>query len=294
MKTTLFVLLVCGMLAADTVTYQYDDAGRLVFAVYGNGVTVSYAYDRAGNLLSRSTGTAGAPQIRSGGVVNGASYRSPLVRGEIATVFGSNLAGVTASAGTLPLPTTLGGVGIQVNGVAAPLYYVSPTQVNFQVPFETPLSGAVPVVVLQGGGASAAEAVVLAEYAPGIFTYARTPSVVDPVIVHGGDNSLVTPSNPASAGEFVVIYVTGVGSFDNPPATGAPAGLLPLARSSVTPVITVGGLPAQVLFSGLTPGNVGLVQINVLLPSSLAAGNTLPLALTFGAASAAPVDLYVR
>jgi uncharacterized protein (TIGR03437 family) len=185
-------------------------------------------------------------------------------------------------------------VQVKVGGVAAPLYYVSPAQINFQVPFEAPVRGSAAVVVTRDGASSAAEAVTLAEYAVGVFTYARTAAVLDPVVVHGADNSLVTPSNPASAGEVVVVYATGVGSFDNPPASGAAAGVNPLAQAKVTPSVTVGGATAQVLFAGLTPGNVGLLQINVTLPGTLPAGNTLPVAISFGTNSAAPVNLYVK
>ena len=294
MRTPIFLLLTCGLLAADTVNYQYDDLGRLVSAAYGNGTTVVYAYDKAGNLLGRTIGAPGSPQIRSGGVVNSASYKTPLVRGELASIFGSNMAGATTSAVALPLPTILGGVQVKVNGVAAPLYYVSAAQINFQVPFETPISGTAQIVVVQGGVSSPAETVALAEYAPGVFTYARTAAALDPIIVHGADNTLVTPSNPASAGEVVVVYATGAGSFDNPPATGAAASGSPLAACLVTPVVTVGGAAAQVLFAGLTPGNVGLLQINVALPSVLPGGTTLPMLISFGSSSATPVNLYVR
>jgi uncharacterized protein (TIGR03437 family) len=285
--------IAAGVLAADTVAYKYDDAGRLLSATYGNGAVVTYAYDKAGNLLSRSL-PAAAPTISAGGVVNAASYASPLVRGELATLFGTNLASGTFTAGSLPLPTLLGGAQITVGGVAAALYYVSPTQINFQVPFEAPITGTAPVIITQGGVPSAPQAAAMAEYAPGIFGYARTSTIIDPIAIHFTDNTLVTPSNPATAGEVLVIYATGAGTFDNPPADGAGAPSNPLASTKVTAAVTAGGAPAQVFFSGLTPGFVGLLQINIQLPAALPAGSTLPLIVSFGGSSTQPANLYVH
>src|SRR5690242_12432521 len=98
LKLSISLIIAVGVLAADTVTYKYDDGGRLVSATYGNGAVVTYNYDKAGNLLSRSVPGA-APTISAGGVVNAATYTSPLVRGELATLFGTNLATGTFTAG---------------------------------------------------------------------------------------------------------------------------------------------------------------------------------------------------
>ncbi len=269
---------------SDPDRHAYDEVGCAV---------VTYAYDKAGNLLSRTLpGTT--PAISAGGLVNSGSYSAPLVRGELASLFGTNLANTTAGAGTLPLPTVLAGVQITVGGVPAAIYYVSPTQINFQVPFEAPVTGGAQVIVSNYGTASAAATVAMAEYAPGIFTYARTATVLDPIVVHGADNSLVTPSNPASANETLVLYLTGAGTFDSTPADGAPASGSPLSNTKVTATVTVGGSNAPVGFSGLTPGNVGLLQINFNVPAAAAGGGALPMMVSFGAASSAPANLYVK
>src|SRR5271166_1844736 len=139
---------------------------------------------------------AGPPQISAGGIVNAASFKAPLARCGLASLFGTNLADTPASATLLPLPTTLGGAQVVVNGVAAPLIYVSPSQINFQAPCEMPLNGAAGVYVTNSGGMSPALAVTVAPYALGVFTYARTATAMDPIIVHV-DNSLVTPDKPA-------------------------------------------------------------------------------------------------
>jgi len=294
--TAVVLLSLAGWLSADTVQYAYDAAGRLISATYSSGTVIAYTYDKAGNLLKRSvTSPQGSgPQISAGGVVNAASFQAAIARGALASIFGSNLASGIAQASQLPLATTLGGVQVSVAGKAAPLVYVSPTQINFQVPFEAPSSGNVAVVVTRDSVPSVPQNASMAEYAPGIFTYARTATVLDPIIVHGGDNALVTPASPATANEVLVIYATGVGSFDHPPATGAPAAVSPLAMSLVTPTVTVGSTAASVLFAGLTPGFVGLVQVNIQLPSSLPAGSSLPLVLAFGSSKAPSVNLSVQ
>jgi uncharacterized protein (TIGR03437 family) len=292
LTTVLIPMTLC--LQADTVQYAYDAAGRLTTVTYSSGTAIAYTYDKAGNLLNRSVTSASAgPRITAGGIVNAASFVAPLARGSLATIFGSALAGGIAQANQLPLTTTLGGVQVTVAGTPAPLVYVSPTQINFQVPFEAPTSGNVAVVVTNGGSPSPPQNAAMAEYAPGVFTYARTATALDPIIVHL-DNTLVTPSSPATAAEYLVIYATGVGTFDHPPATGAAASASPLAMASVTPTVMVGSAQASVLFAGLTPGYVGLVQINIQLPSSLPSGSSLPLVVSFGASAAPAVSLSVH
>jgi uncharacterized protein (TIGR03437 family) len=170
------------------------------------------------------------------------------------------------------------------------LIYVSPTQINFQVPFESPIIGSVPVIVTRDGIPSASQSAVMAEYAPGLFTYARNATTLDPIIVHL-DNRLVTPADPASTNEFLIIYATGVGTFDNPAVTGAASPASPLASAKVLPTVSVGGAPVQVLFAGLTPGFVGLVQINIKLPATLPPGNSLPIVVQFPGGSSPSLNL---
>jgi uncharacterized protein (TIGR03437 family) len=243
----------------------------------------------AGSLASAAV----PPQISPGGIVNAASYKSPLARCGIATVFGTNLADTPAWAALLPLTTMLGGAQVVVNGVAAPLFYVSPLQINFQVPCEAPLNGAVGVYVTNGGGMSSAQSATIAPYAPGVFTYARTATAVDPVIVHV-DNSLVTPDKPANPGEILTVYATGVGNLNHVPVTGAASPLSPLSQAVDLPSVTVGSATASVSFAGLTPGSVGLVQINIQLPSTYPAGSSLPLVVSFAGTAAPAVNLAVQ
>jgi uncharacterized protein (TIGR03437 family) len=90
------------------------------------------------------------------------------------------------------------------------------------------------------------------------------------IIVHAADNTLVTDSNPLRPGEYVYFYATGLGPVSNEPATGAAAPAGPLAAALQLPSVIVGGVPAEVLFAGLAPGFVGVYQVNIRVPDSLA------------------------
>ncbi|MGD1098213.1 MAG: choice-of-anchor D domain-containing protein [Bryobacteraceae bacterium] len=246
-------------------------------------------------LASLAVAANNGPQIQPGGVVNSASFQSPLTRGEMATIFGSNFAtgSTTAQASSLPLPFYLAGVSVTVAGTPAPLLFVSATQINFQVPFEVSSGIASNVVVTANGIASAPVAVQVVDYAVGIFTYPRTATVFDPIVLHLSTNQLVTPANPANANEILVMYGTGIGKLTNPPPDGQGAPSTPPAAAVDTPVITLGGAPVQVLFAGLAPGAIGLVQINIQLPSSLPAGYRLPLVIQLPNDTSPPVEVAV-
>jgi uncharacterized protein (TIGR03437 family) len=237
-------------------------------------------------------GFAQPPQVGANGVGDAAAFGPRLVRGGLATAFGLNLATGTAEASTLPLPTSLGGASVTVNNIPAPLIYASPTQINFQIPFEVPAGSTASIVFNTSLGPSQPVQVALADYAIGIFTYARTNVMRDPIVVHGDTNRLVAPGNEAAPGETVVAYATGV-KVSNAPRTGAGAPSSPLATAADIPTATLGGAPLRVAFAGLTPGFVGLVQLNLELPATLPSGN-FPLLVQFPGDSPTPVNLAVR
>ena len=217
---------------------------------------------------------AQTPQINPGGVVNGASFAkapAPISPGSIVSIFGSGLATGTGGAAAVPLPTTINGTQVFMNGRLAPLFFVSPGQINAQVPWETSGNASLSVQVSVNAILSSTVAVNLAEEAPGIFT--TTQDGTGPgAILHASDSSLATASNPAQPGEFLAIFGTGLGAVMNAPPTGSAASDSPLSVTVRTPVVTIGGVSARVTFSGLAPGFVGLSQINVQVPDNAPAG----------------------
>jgi uncharacterized protein (TIGR03437 family) len=229
------------------------------------------------------------PAISASGVVDAASFRVPVAPGGLASLFGTELAGVTVAATGLPLPTTLAGVRVQVAGVDAPLLFVSPRQINFQIPFETPISSA-PIVVITGAQQSAAELSTVVIYAPSTFVDSATGR---PIIQRHPDGALITEQNRAKPGDTLTIYITGIGGLDVAPATGTAASDSPLSTSIVTPTVTIGGVPVEVLFAGLTPNFVGLGQINIVLPEVLPEANGLPLVIIYGNRRSQSVQLLM-
>jgi uncharacterized protein (TIGR03437 family) len=235
----------------------------------------------------------------AGGTSNTPAGVSP---GWLISLYGVNLQGNTNPTGgsvtatSVPLSTTLGGTQVLVNGTPAPLLFVSPMQINAQAPFETPVGTPVQVAIVAGGLSSLPVIVTFNTYAPAVFLYPRTAISTDPVITHA-DNTLVTPSSPAHAGEVVTIWATGGGPLNNQPMDGAAGPTSPLATTVDTPTVTIGGAAGTVQFSGLTPGFVGLLQINVQLPATLPAGMgtppSLPVVITFPGGVSAPVNLWI-
>ena len=229
---------------------------------------------------------AGPARATVAATVNGASFQAPVARGSIATLFGTNLAGSISQATAVPLPRTMAGVRVVVAGVDAPLFYVSPVQINFQAPFESPVRSDVSISVVRDGVAGPESAFRIDDYALGVFQFQRVPGTFDPIVLHA-DGSLVSPSNPARPNEVLVIYATGVGDLDNAPRTGEAAVANPLATSRITPGIILSGptsqAPVTSLFTGLAPGFVGLVQLNVQLPAQRPTDPDLRLGIRFRA-----------
>jgi uncharacterized protein (TIGR03437 family) len=247
-------------------------------------------------LVMSCVAFAQPPSIANGGVLNGASFATgqPITAGSLVTIFGSNLASATAQADTIPLSTKLGGVTVQwANGnttINAPLTFVVGSQVNAQVPWELVPPGAtqnVSVTVTSDSGASAPAQVTVGPFSPGIFT--AGPPTFYAIAQNSADFTLAQPAgsipglttHPARIGDVIIIYATGLGPVDNTPADGA---ILPtgLANTLTPPTVLVGGMSAQVLFSGLQPQFVGVNQVNIIIPSNAPTGNAVPLQIQMG------------
>lgn len=180
-------------------------------------------------------------------------------------------------------------------GVSAPgrLIYVSPSQINVQVPWE--LSDAIAkghntvqmkvTIDLTNGNVVN---VPLAAYSPAFFeTATGVAAALD-------QNSLVvSASHPATRGQVVQLVANGLGPVTNTPGSGIPAGGSPLSTTVTPPTVTIGGQTAAVSFSGLAPGFAGLYQVNVTVPSNIGTG-TQPLVLTIAGVTAKASGLPVQ
>jgi uncharacterized protein (TIGR03437 family) len=243
------------------------------------GNTLRAAVDGAPGVSAQVTATAlDRPAFSAAGVVQAATFNTAVSPGGLGTIFGVALAAESSAASTLPLPASLSSTSVTVNGQAAPLLYVSPSQVNFQVPFEITGSTA-EVVVTTAAGASAAVRIPVAAVQPGIF-YNTTSGLG--AIVHNRDGA-PTSQRPARPGDFLQVYATGLGAVLPTVLSGFPAPVSPLAVTLRQPQVTIAGLPAPVAFSGLAPGFAGLYQLTVQVPDGVASGRQ-PVVLTVSGA----------
>lgn len=243
---------------------------------------------------------AGRPAVNPGGMVNAASFGGqPPAPGSIGSLFGIGLAAAPLSSETFPLPTTLGGTRVELNGIAAPLIFVSPTQINFQIPWQLAGQTQVSVVVTVDGVASNAQTVNLSSFSPGLFALTQTGTGQGAILI-AGTAAIAAPSGsfpgarPVRRGESISTFCTGLGPVTNPPASGAPASAELLSATTTTPSVTIGGLPARVSFSGLAPGFVGLYQVNAEVPLSAPIGDSVSVALTIGGAVSNTVTIAVQ
>ncbi len=211
--------------------------------------------------------------------------------GAIVSIFGNNLAPGTQAASTTPLPTSLAATSVSFNNVPAPLFFVSAGQINAQVPFGVS-AGAVQVAVNRNGAVTTGT-VSMSGFSPGIFTVNQQGTGTG-AILHAANFTAVTSTSPASAGEFIAIFLTGLGTVNPAVASGAVAPTIsPLAETPTRPTVTIAGVPAAVSFSGLAPGFVGLYQVNVQVPAGLPSGSQT-LQLTMNGITANPVTVAVR
>jgi len=253
----------------------------------------SVTIDSSGNVYIADTQnsvirllTPTFPAITSGGVGNAASYAPRLSPGALASVFGTGFGSATAQPAA-PLPTFVSGVSVLVNGTEAPIYYLSPTQINFQVPWGT-ATGTGNVAVAVNGGSSNTVSVPVSAAGPGLFYLASGAA-----IVQNQDYSLNDPSNPAARGSTIIAYLTGSGPVSSAQTDGAPAPTSPLATLKSSYSATIGSATAQVSFAGLAPGYIGLVQMNIVVPTGLTPG-TYPLTITIGSDTSNSATIAVK
>ncbi len=246
-------------------------------------------YGGAGDAFLAKIAPTSGPSIELAGVANAASYGATVSPGEIFSVFGTALAVTPASAMAPPLPVKLSDVSVNVNGVPAPMFYVSPLQINAQIPFDT-ASGNAQVQVSSTAGTAVVNAEV-APTAPAIFAVNEQGTGAG-AIEHALTGQLVTNANPAASGEAISIYCTGLGTVNPTVATGA-ASPVPPAQTVLPVQVFIAGASAQVEFSGLAPGFAGLYQVNAQVPVSSPSGEQ-NLYLTVGGATSNTVTLAIH
>lgn len=207
------------------------------------------------------------------GAANAASFTQQYAPGAYLAIAGTQLASTTQTASSIPLPLSMGGFSATVNGVAAPLYYVSPEFVSIQIPYETP-SGIAVTLTVNHDGQAASQSLTLSPAAPGIFVSGGSP----------------IPNANATRGQTVSLYMNGIGALSPSVFTGgAPAAAVAvsdLPKPLQTTTVTVGGLPARIDFIGEPWGLAGVMLINYQIPPGALLGPQQVVVTTGGIASA--------
>ncbi|MGA2740561.1 MAG: choice-of-anchor tandem repeat GloVer-containing protein [Bryobacteraceae bacterium] len=237
------------------------------------------------------------PVVNAGGVLNSGSYTTQGVApGSIVSIFGTNLAASTAGASAIPLPTTLSDVtSVTFNGTPAGLYFVSQNQINAQLPFSVLLgqnSGAVNIVVTRSSGTSAAQNVIVVPASPGVFT--TTANGLGQAFAYDNTTAAIAAPTGAAIGPFttapisvssghaLIIACTGLGSV-NPSIDDYLAASDGILRYTVlTPTVLIGGVPAQPIYSVLSPQFVSEYQIGVTPAANTPTGNAVSLQIQIG------------
>jgi uncharacterized protein (TIGR03437 family) len=308
----------------QTVTITVTQA-----TVFFNRVGSIYATGLPGVLVNGILQPAAIPVIQAldpvanpGGAI-GSAVAGPPSAGSATALYGTNLDtdDDDTETGTLPLPTTAGAGGasvtitaggpsidgkrgpsaVTIGPINAPLFFVSANQINFQMPWEFIGQSQVSLTVTAFGKTSAPITVKLANPSPGIYSINQQGNgqgaiqIANTAIFAAPSGSIPgAQAQPATAGNFLTIYCTGLGAVSNQPADGAAAPSSPLAQTTLTPTVTIGGANAPVSFSGLTPGFVGLYQVNVQVPAGVPTGNAVPLILSIGGVASNTVTIAVQ
>ena len=278
------VMLADGSSPASSLTgFQYstaqdtficDDASQVAFTIGPGGA-------RGAIYEASVTGSASHPvyapvSVNSGGV-EGIAYWEPPSPGSFISLYGLNFSGdelVVAS--SFPLPATLNNVSLLVNGEHVPVEAVTPWQINAQLPQNTP-PGSVTFQVVANGVSSNTMTEQVLSSAPAVFGFSEPGAQAGTSYwladaFHAGTGIPADATHPAAAGETLETYGSGLGQTYPTVPAGEPSPFSPLAWATVIPEVTIGSLPAQVAFAGLSPGLASVYQIDVVVPDGLTPG----------------------
>jgi minor extracellular serine protease Vpr len=258
--------------------------GAYSFRVLASGL--SWVYDGSARAV---------PTISAGGIVNGASFEAgkPVAPGSYVSIFGSNLSDFTdfATTSILPLVIDFASVSFDVPSakisVPGRLIFISPGQVNVQVPWELQGQSQAQVKMTINFSYGNVIALALSDYAPAFFESSGAVAALDAKF------SAITAGNPARQGQAVQLFANGLGPLNNQPATGDPAVASPLATCKSVPTVMIGGKNAVGSFCGLAPGFPGLYQVNVTVPTGLTPGVN-PITLAIGGQTSKSSTIQVQ
>ncbi len=245
-------------------TYYLDFVGAGEAARVVTGQSTSYAIEL--DIQAQPLMTSGSVILNPLGIVNGANYlpiTNPVAPGEFVTLFGSGLGPSSVATAALPYPATLKNVGVSLDGTTAPVQLAGSGQINCIVPYELSDPFAVFQVIHQGVSSNTVS-LFSDTSAPGVFTLDQS-GIGSAAALHP-DGSIVNANNPATVGEEIAVYATGLGAVTPASPDGVGATTTTLSYTDDTFGVNVDNVQATVAFSGLAPGFAGLYQVNFVVP----------------------------
>ena len=251
---------------------------RTLAPLYSRGTIIALTVSGVTVLPSGYDASVSSPNI--GRVVSAADGVSAVAPGGLFSIYGTNLSPINVATKEIPLPTALGDSCLTVNGQPVPMIFVSPGQINGQMPYQT--VGNVTLIVHTPGGVSDNYNLTVPSSAPAVFSAEVSPGAAFPTVVRAANNLMATDANPVHRNDVLVIYLTGLGKVTPFVENGRPSPSDPLATTIDAPQVNIGGVGLPVLFSGLTPGQVGLYQLNVSVPGNTPKGLGIPLTIVQG------------
>lgn len=262
-------------------TWRPVHTGSTVLKVTAFAVAGANLASGISAALSGSVNSSTTPIVTAQGVVHAASGRGglPVAPGSLITIYGLNLSDAAGQSPGVPLPQTLNGTQVRIGDQLLPILYTNSGQLNVQVPFGLPVNTQIQLRVQRDSTESVPQNLPVASATPGIFTI-NQQGTGQGAIVRSDQVTLAQPGTPAAIGELIVIYSTGLGSVTPAVAVGAPAPASTLAVTDNPVSLTIGGVQAQVLFSGLTPGFAGLYQVNAIVPGGVTPGDAVAVVLS--------------
>ena len=219
--------------------------------------------------------------------------------GSLISIFGSGLAAGLSVANSVPLSTALSDVSsVTINGMPAPLMSVSDGQITAQVPWEV-VPGAANVIVNRTASSSQPMPVQVNAFAPAMIALNLGNLQALATNADGTITAVTGPlpgfnAHPATVGDTITFYAMGLGTVNPPPFDGANSSDATRQTTSV-PTVQIGGVMAQVSFSGLSPQFVGIYQLNVVVPGGVATGSAVPVQVqTADGSNANPVTIALQ
>jgi uncharacterized protein (TIGR03437 family) len=315
---------------AGTYSGFYQVNFKVPAGVQGS-VPLVISIDGVSSSSTVTLATPGLSYIESNATFASPGTASP---GSIASLFANSLGAATNLTADLFPGTTAEGVQVTFNGTPAPLFHVigvpstgNPQQIDLLVPDNMPTSGTVNVQLTTASALYPNYTLTMVPANPGLYRIVdpKVPTLVNAIAQFGNTAWLALPvsttaniglpacssalsplsecGRPATIGDTLVFYATGLGLTTpngNPTGTPLPVGGIPPSDGSVlyetptTPVVTIGGIPAKVLFSGLAPGYPGEYQIDVTVPSGVASGDNIPVVLSILGASDSSTTISIQ